>query len=176
MHPAPSVIIFTTLSGLGFGLLFFLGLGIPDVSGMIALTFFVIAFALACGGLLASAFHLGRPERAWRAFSQWKTSWLSREGLCAVAALLVMGLYAIGAIFMDAEWRYRQCAEHAHRVHHVDDLYPVEDHSTLAHQTDPRAVLVSVAGGWCAAGGSGQDGHSPIADFCAGSDRLLETG
>lgn len=105
MHPAPSVILFTTLSGLGFGLLAFLGLGYPDVTGWVAFVFYAIAYALAVGGLLASTFHLGHPERALKAFSQWKTSWLSREGLCAVAALLVMGLYAIGAIFMDSHWR-----------------------------------------------------------------------
>jgi DMSO reductase anchor subunit len=104
MHPAPSVIVFTTLSGLGFGLLFFLGLGLPAVSGMIAFVFFAIGFALACGGLLASTFHLGHPERAWRAFSQWRTSWLSREGVCAVAALMVMGVYAIGVIFLGQKW------------------------------------------------------------------------
>lgn len=104
MHPAPSVIIFTTLSGLGFGLLFFLGLGQPAVSGTVAFVFYVIAYGLACGGLLASTFHLGHPERAWRAFSQWKTSWLSREGICAVGALIVMGLYAVGAVFMDSQW------------------------------------------------------------------------
>jgi DMSO reductase anchor subunit len=105
MHPAPSVILFTTLSGLGFGLLAFLGLGYPSVTGWVAFVFYAIAYALAVGGLLASTFHLGHPERAFKAFSQWKTSWLSREGLCAVAALLVMGLYAIGAIFMDSHWR-----------------------------------------------------------------------
>lgn len=104
MHPAPSVILFTTLSGLGFGLLFFLGLGLPEVTGGVAFVFYAIAYALACGGLLASTFHLGRPERAWRAFSQWRTSWLSREGVCAVAALLVMGLYALGAIFLGTHW------------------------------------------------------------------------
>ncbi|WP_420586003.1 dimethyl sulfoxide reductase anchor subunit family protein [Ruegeria sp.] len=104
MHPAPSVIIFTTLSGLGFGLLFFLGLGLPDVSGWVAFVFFVIAYALAVGGLMASTFHLGHPERAWKAFTQWKTSWLSREGWCAVLALIVMGLYAIGAVFLGQRW------------------------------------------------------------------------
>ncbi|MCE8517561.1 dimethyl sulfoxide reductase anchor subunit [Ruegeria pomeroyi] len=104
MHPAPSVIIFTTLSGLGFGLLAFLGLGLPDVSGWVAFVFFAIAFGLAVGGLLASTFHLGRPERAWKAFRQWRTSWLSREGCAAVAALLVMGPYAIGVIFLDQRW------------------------------------------------------------------------
>jgi DMSO reductase anchor subunit len=105
MHPAPSVILFTTLSGLGFGLLAFLGLGYPGVTGWVAFVFYAIAYGLAVGGLLASTFHLGHPERALKAFGQWKTSWLSREGLCAVAALLVMGLYAIGAIFMDSHWR-----------------------------------------------------------------------
>ena len=100
MHPAPSVIAFTTLSGLGFGLLFFLGLGMPDVSGWVAFVFFALAYALAVGGLLASTFHLGHPERALKAFTQWKTSWLSREGWCAVLALIVMGLYAIGVVFL----------------------------------------------------------------------------
>lgn len=105
MHPAPSVIIFTTLSGLGFGLLAFLGLGMPAVTGWVAFVFYLIAYALAVGGLLASTFHLGHPERAWKAFSQWRTSWLSREGCTAVATLLVMGLYAAGAVFWDADWR-----------------------------------------------------------------------
>ena len=104
MHPAPSVILFTTLSGLGFGLLFFLGLGMPDVTGMVSFVFFAIAYALAVGGLLASTFHLGHPERAMKAFSQWKSSWLSREGCCAVSALIVMGLYAIGTVFLDTQW------------------------------------------------------------------------
>lgn len=104
MHPAPSVILFTTLSGLGFGLLFFLGLGFPAVSGWVAFVFFAIAYGLAVGGLMASTFHLGHPERAWKAFTQWKTSWLSREGWCAVLALVVMGLYAIGVVFLDRHW------------------------------------------------------------------------
>ena len=99
MHPAPSVIIFTTLSGLGFGLLVFLGLGLPPVTGWVAFVFFLIAYALSVGGLLASTFHLGHPERALKAFRQWRTSWLSREAIAAVAALLVMGLYALFAVF-----------------------------------------------------------------------------
>lgn len=98
MHPAPSVIVFTTLSGLGFGLLIFLGLGLPVVTGWTGFWFFGIAYALAVGGLMASTFHLGHPERALKAFTQWRTSWLSREGWAAIAALIVMGLYAIGAV------------------------------------------------------------------------------
>lgn len=104
MHPAPSVIVFTTLSGLGFGLLFWLGLGLPAVTGWTAFGYFVVAYALSVGGLLASTFHLGHPERAWRAFTQWRSSWLSREGVCAVAALIFMGLFALGLVFFSARW------------------------------------------------------------------------
>lgn len=104
MHPAPSVIIFTTLSGLGFGLLIFLGLGMPAVTGLTAFWFFAIGYVLAVGGLLSSTFHLGHPERAWKAFSQWRSSWLSREGICAVAALITMALYGAGLVFFDSQW------------------------------------------------------------------------
>jgi len=99
MHPAPSVIAFTTLSGLGFGLLVFLGLGLPAPTGWVAFVFFTLAYLLAVGGLLASAFHLGRPDRALRAFTQWQTSWLSREAWAAVATLLVMAAYGAGLVF-----------------------------------------------------------------------------
>ena len=104
MHPAPSVIIFTTLSGIGFGLLFWLGLGIPSVTGWSAFAFFAIAYALAVGGLISSTFHLGHPERAMKAFTQWRSSWLSREGVVSVAALVVMGLFAAGLVFLQTSW------------------------------------------------------------------------
>ena len=99
MHPAPSVIVFSTLSGLGFGLMFWLGLDANPPTGFTAFVFFALAYALSVGGLVSSTFHLGHPERAWRALSQWRTSWLSREGICAVAALLTMAAYAIALIF-----------------------------------------------------------------------------
>ena len=99
MHPAPSIIAFTTFSGLGFGLLFWLGFDPTPPTGWIAFVFFFIGFAMAVGGLMASALHLGRPERALRAFSQWRSSWLSREACCAVAALTCMGLYAACLVF-----------------------------------------------------------------------------
>ena len=84
MHPAPSVILFTTLSGLGFGLLAFLGLGLPPVTGWVAFVFFLLAYALAVGGLLASVGHLANPKNAIKAFREWRSSWLSREGVFAV--------------------------------------------------------------------------------------------
>lgn len=104
MHPAPSVIIFTTFSGLGFGLLVWLGLGFPNVTGLNAFIFMAIAYVMAVGGLLASTFHLGHPERAIKAFRQWRSSWLSREGVCAVAALILMALYGAGLVFFESQW------------------------------------------------------------------------
>ncbi|MGK7753303.1 MULTISPECIES: dimethyl sulfoxide reductase anchor subunit family protein [unclassified Roseovarius] len=104
MHPAPSVIVFTTLSGLGFGLLFWLGLGVLVPTGWVAFTFFVIGYLLAVGGLMASTFHLGHPERALKAFTQWRSSWLSREGVSSVAALIVMAIYGAGLVFFDTRW------------------------------------------------------------------------
>ncbi|PWJ20831.1 dimethyl sulfoxide reductase anchor subunit family protein [Jannaschia seohaensis] len=99
MHPAPSVIIFSTLSGAGFGLLAFLGLGLPVVTGWVAFGFYLIGFALAVGGLLSAVFHLQNPKNAWRSYSQWRSSWLSREMWAAIGALLAMGLYAFLQVF-----------------------------------------------------------------------------
>jgi sulfite dehydrogenase (quinone) subunit SoeC len=89
MNPAYSVILFTTASGAGYGLLALLGLvGFNHgqaSSPAFALTTTFIALALITIGLLSSTLHLGHPERAWRALSQWRSSWLSREGVAAVA-------------------------------------------------------------------------------------------
>ena len=98
MHPAPSIILFTVLSGAGFGLLVFLGLGLPVASGWAAVLWYGLAFALAGGGLIASTFHLGHPERALLAFREWRTSWLSREAALASATLAVMGVHGLLAI------------------------------------------------------------------------------
>lgn len=101
MHPAPSIIAFSTFSGLGLGLLFWLGIDQTPPTGWVAFAFFAIGYILAVGGLISSTFHLGRPERAIKAFTQWQTSWLSREAWAAVAALLAMGLYAFLLVFFD---------------------------------------------------------------------------
>lgn len=95
MHPAPSLIAFTTLSGLGFGLIAWLGFGVHGGAPVwVAATFAALALGLASAGLLASLAHLGNPQRAWRALSQWRSSWLSREGVAAVATLAVFTVYA----------------------------------------------------------------------------------
>lgn len=88
MHPAFSVIFFTTASGAGYGMLFLFGIG--GALGLLtpgrgaAAAIMVVSLALISAGLLSSTAHLGHPERAWRAFSQWRSSWLSREGVFAV--------------------------------------------------------------------------------------------
>src|SRR5215470_4733975 len=105
MHPAYSVILFTTSSGAGLGLLAWLALlGMADAIPpyrWLGLAGLGTAFLLVAGGLIASTAHLGRPERAWRAFSQWRTSWLSREGVMAVATYPAAGLLAIGWVFLE---------------------------------------------------------------------------
>ena len=106
MHPAKSVIIFTTLSGIGFGMLFFIGLGMIVPEGLMAFIWFAIAYLFAVGGLIASTFHLKHPERALGAFTQWKTSWLSREGVLAVITLLVMAAYGAGLVFLGTRFAY----------------------------------------------------------------------
>lgn len=95
MHPAPSVIIFSVFSGMGFGLLAFLGAGIVLPAGWAAFLWWGLGYGLAVVGLLASTFHLGNPQRALRAFTQWRSSWLSREAWASVATLLLLSPVAL---------------------------------------------------------------------------------
>lgn len=88
MHPAPSIIIFTTMSGMGYGLAFLLGVGALDPAALSTKAAHLSALCLIGGGLLSSTLHLGNPQRAWRALSQWRSSWLSREGVLALAAFV----------------------------------------------------------------------------------------
>lgn len=104
MHPAYSVIFFTTATGAGYGLLALFGLfaAFGAVPPHIWLGFSGLGLALGLigAGLLCSTGHLGRPERAWRAFSQWRTSWLSREGVSAVLTFVPAVLFAAGWVLL----------------------------------------------------------------------------
>jgi len=115
MRPTFSIIFFTVLSGAGYGLLFLVGVSLlytpalisgfgglasaADVDSLATRARFTVEIALAAGalltiaGLLSSVGHLGKPLRAWRAFSQWRSSWLSREGVASVLTFVpVLGL------------------------------------------------------------------------------------
>ncbi len=59
------------------------------LNGALAALGFLVA------GLAASFFHLGRPERAWRAAAMWRTSWLSREAIVLPIAMVMVVAYAI---------------------------------------------------------------------------------
>lgn len=103
MHPALSIVFFTTSSGAGFALLMLLGVGAPlgllPPSASFGFAALAVAMLLAAGGLGSSVFHLGRPERAWRAFSQWRSSWLSREGVFSMLTFLPAAIFGVGWVF-----------------------------------------------------------------------------
>jgi sulfite dehydrogenase (quinone) subunit SoeC len=100
MHPALSVVFFTTATGAGYGLLAWLGVlsafGFVPETRLFGLAGLGLALGLITAGLLSSTLHLTHPERAWRAFSQWRSSWLSREGVLSVLTYLPAGLFGFG--------------------------------------------------------------------------------
>ncbi len=104
MRPAYSIVLFTTASGAGYGMLAWLGIlgaaGLLPMAPPFGLAAFALAVALVGTGLIASTFHLGHRERAWRAFSQWRSSWLSREGVAAVATFVPVALYGGGWVLL----------------------------------------------------------------------------
>lgn len=110
MNPAFSVVFLTTLSGAAQGLLIALvgvelaaQLGVVSAGAAPQPMFYVAGAALSVVlgalGLLASFFHLGHPERAWRAIAMWKTSWLSRECLALPAFLACAFFYGVAHWF-----------------------------------------------------------------------------
>ena len=105
MHPAASVILFTTASGAGLGLIAWLALlallGLAPTTTAFGLVAFSLALGLLTLGLLSSLFHLGRPERALLALTQWRSSWLAREGVVAVATYAATAPFALGWIVLN---------------------------------------------------------------------------
>ncbi len=104
MHPAKSVIYFTVATGAGYGLFFWLALlaflGVLPADKFMGFVMLAIAFGLIVTGLISYTGHLGRPERAWRALSQWRSSWLSREGIMAILTFIPMGIFGIYWVFL----------------------------------------------------------------------------
>ena len=96
MRPQFSIIFFTTLAGMAQGLLFFIALlniEAPILSApFLAMLALPVSFILLILSLVASFFHLGHPERAWRAAMMWRTSWLSREVIALPAVMLLTAM------------------------------------------------------------------------------------
>ena len=103
MKPALSVVFLTTLIGVGQGL--FLALFTQQSYALFELLPYqdarfygwgsLLALVFALAGLIASFFHLGHPERAWRTATQWRTSWLSREVIALPAFMGVLFFYGV---------------------------------------------------------------------------------
>ena len=98
MHPAPSVILFTSLSGLGFGLLFFLGLGMPASTGLVAFVFYAIAYGLCRGGVDFLNLPLGTPRTRVK-------------GVYAVAFFMAQPRGVVGCHGALRQWSWRNCAD-----------------------------------------------------------------
>jgi len=115
MNPAFSVIFFTVLSGAGYGLMLWwtavlawsllVPASYPPPLWWIGPTVdaLVISLVLVTVGLSSSVLHLGKPQRAWRAFSQWRTSWLSREGAFSLLVYAGVVLLGLAALINDAD-------------------------------------------------------------------------
>ena len=105
VHPAFSIVFFTTLSGAGYGLLFTVGLvaptGIVVENRWLGLAVMVVGLGLVAAGLAASTLHLKHPERAWRALSQWRSSWLSREGVMALLTFIPALVFGAGWVVFE---------------------------------------------------------------------------
>ncbi len=104
MHPAFSVIFLTTLIGAGQGLFLALFTGqyysaFELLPAQDSVAFYGVGSGLALlflvGGLVASFFHLGHPERAWRSATRWRTSWLSREVIALPATMGLVFIYGV---------------------------------------------------------------------------------
>ena len=99
MHPAKSIILFTTISGMGYGLIIsllifqvYVGHTLSFISYFVI---FIVSMILISVGLLSSTLHLGHPERAHFALTQWRSSWLSREGVFAILLYPVISIYTL---------------------------------------------------------------------------------
>lgn len=165
MHPALSVIFFTTASGTGYGIMAILAVmaanGAIPADRPLGIVGLGIAFVLVSAGLLSSTFHLGHPERAWRALTQWRTSWLSREGVVAILTYVPWALLAYAWIIegeVTGNWRFAAAAAAALAVATIYCTAMIYASLRTIHQwanrwTVPVYLALGLAGGavWTAA-------------------------
>ena len=103
MHPALSVIFFTTLSGAGYGMATLLSLGLGNPDSWPTKVAWIIALGMITLGLLSSTLHLGNPQRFLYALTQWRSSWLSREGCLAIIAYVPL-LIQVWSVVINGEF------------------------------------------------------------------------
>ena len=100
MNPAFSVVVFTTAAGAAQGLVVALAIallaGVPMAASFVRASL-LVAIVLLVAGLASSLLHLGRPARAWRAATMWRTSWLSREVIVLPAFIALVTLWWLAA-------------------------------------------------------------------------------
>lgn len=103
MHPAPSIILFTVLSGFGFGLISIIGLlqFLSVISMFDLIIYSIIGVIFATVGLVSSFFHLANKKNAIKSLSQWQTSWLSREAIASIFCLLIVFSNIIWAVYQN---------------------------------------------------------------------------
>lgn len=109
MRPALSIVFFTVSSGAGLGLLALLALAdLFKLGGGLSvaqiLSGGMLGLVLVAAGLVSSTLHLANPKNAWRAFTRFATSWLSREAVFAAAFFPLCALYLAG-VFWQQPWR-----------------------------------------------------------------------
>jgi DMSO reductase anchor subunit len=97
LKPAFSIVFFTVASGAGLGVLALVGFVasfhlpwlFPETLPKVA----AIGLGLTLAGLASSALHLANPRNAWRAFSRFRTSWLSREAVFSLVLVAVVAVF-----------------------------------------------------------------------------------
>lgn len=159
MHPAFSVIFFTVFSGIGYGLLALMGifaaLDVLPLTRSLGIAGLGLGFAAVSAGLLSSTWHLGHPERAWRAFSQWQSSWLSREGVVAVVTYAPVILFAYSWVYSNGDtstlelWAILTVLGAAATVACTGMIYQSLStiHQWHNHWTVPNYLMLALAGG-----------------------------
>jgi hypothetical protein len=88
-------VLSTTLTGLGFGLMAWLGFGLGGHSAAFAWIATAAAFGVALAGLALSPSRPTRPREWADAVAAWRRSWSARAGLFAFASLALYGAYAV---------------------------------------------------------------------------------
>ena len=143
MNPAWSVVLFTTLAGIGQGVVMavaaasLFGAGLPAPLTIAALGTALVLLVVA---LAASFLHLGRPERAWRAVLMWRTSWLSREVIVLPAFIALVGLW-LGLHLWGAPGGLRAAAPVLLVDDHCDSGWTLTVATRLLREAGATAVL-----------------------------------